>query len=110
VSQLFGIHPVVLVFAAVNGFDVEGMGQHESQAGVLAGIGQPIPAEHAFATHGEAVLVGLDELQEEVEVVVADVGVDPLLALAVHDADVHLTRMEIDSAVELRGGSIILHT
>ena len=64
-SELFGIHPVVLILAAVNRFDVEGMGQHESQAGVLAGIGQPIPAEHTFATHGETVLGGRGELQEE---------------------------------------------
>src|SRR6266496_548983 len=73
-------------------------------------FGWPMPAEHAFATHREAVLVRRDELQEQVEVVVADVGVDQFLALAVHDADVHLARMEIDSAVELGRGGVILHT
>jgi hypothetical protein len=56
------------------------------------------------------VAVGGDEFEEEFEVVVFDVGVDELLALAIHDADVHWVRVEIDSAVELRGGSVILHT
>src|SRR5258707_13976418 len=34
---------------------------------------------------------------------------DQFFALAIHDADVHLTPVQIDSAVELRGGCIILH-
>jgi hypothetical protein len=54
-------------------------------------------------------LVGLDELEEELEVVVPDVGVDQLLAVAIHEADVHLVGMEVDSAVELGGGGVILH-
>jgi hypothetical protein len=36
------------------------------------------------------VAIGFDELEEELEVVVFDVGVDQFLALPVHDADVHL--------------------
>ena len=78
-------------------------------AGGLAGVGQPIPPEHTFTADGEALLVGLDELEEVSEVVVLDVGVDQLLALAIHEADVHLARMQVDSAVELRRGGVILH-
>jgi hypothetical protein len=93
----------------MNQVDVEGVGQNEFQAGGLAGVGEPIPAEHAFTTHRQVMFIGLDELEEEVEVVVFDVGMDQFFALAVHDADVHLASMQVDSAVELRGGSIILH-
>ena len=107
VGNLFGVDAVVLVFAAVDGFEVEGMGQDEGQAGGLAGIGQPVPAEHAFGADGQVMLVGLDELEEELEVVVPDVGVDQLLALAIHEADVHLVGMEVDSAVELGGGGVM---
>ena len=53
--------------------------------------------------------VGGDALEEELEVVVADIGVDQFLALAVHKADVHLARMQIDSAVELGGGGVVFH-
>ena len=109
VREFLGIDAVVFVFAAVNGFDVERMSQHEGEARGLASIGQPIPAKHAFAAHGEVMLVRLDELEEEPEVVVLDVGVDPFLALPIHDADVHLAGMQIDSAVELGGGGVILH-
>jgi len=76
----------------------------------MAGIGEPEPAEHAFAADGQIMLVGSNELEEEVEVIVADVGMDEDFAGAIHEADVHLTGMEIDSAVEFRGGGIILHS
>ena len=55
-------------------------------------------------------LVRLDELEEELEVVVFDVGMDAFLALPIHDADVHLARVQIDSAIEFGGGGVILHT
>jgi hypothetical protein len=54
-------------------------------------------------------LVRRDELEEEIEVVVFDVGVDKLFTLAVHDTDIHLARVEADSAVELRGGGVVFH-
>jgi hypothetical protein len=55
------------------------MGQHELQACGLAGIGQPIPAEHAFAADRQVVAIRSDEPEEEREVIVLDVGVDQLL-------------------------------
>ena len=109
VGEFFGIDAVVFVFAAMNGFDIKGVGQHEGQTGGLAGIGQPIPAEHAFGADGEVVAIRLDELEEEVEIVVSDVGVDEFLAVPIHEADVHLVGVEVDSAVELCGGGVILH-
>ena len=51
-----------------------------------------------------------DELEEELEVIVFDVGVDELLAVPIHDADIHLAGVEVDSAVELCGGGVILHS
>ena len=108
-GELLRIHAVVLVFAAVDGSDIEGMSQDKSQPHLLAGIGQPIPAEHAFAADGETVLVRFGQLKEEAEVIVFDIGVDQFFALPIHDADVHLTCMQIDSAVELCRGCIILH-
>ncbi len=71
---------------------------------------EPVSAEHAFGADGEVVAVRGDEFEEELEVIVFDVGVDEDFAGAIHKADVHLVGMEIDSAVEFRGGGIILHT
>ena len=109
VGELFGVDAVVLVLAAVDGLEIERVGQDEVQAGPLAGIGQPVPAEHAFGADGQVVAIGCDELEEEVEVIVPDVGVDELLAVPVHEADVHLMGVEVDSAVELCRGGVILH-
>jgi hypothetical protein len=104
-------HPkYLLVLAAVDGAQIESVRQDEGQFGPLAGVGQPIPAEHALATDGEVVAVGGDELEEEFGVVVFDVGVDQLLALAVHDADIHWASVEVDSAVVLRGRDVVLHS
>ena len=108
-GEFFGINAVILVFTAVDQAQVKGMGKDEGEVGLLAGVGQPVPAEHAFAADGDIVPVGGDEFEEEREVVGLDVGVDELPSLLVHDADVHLPRMEIDSAVEFCGGCIILH-
>ncbi len=109
-SEFLGVDAIVFVFAAVDEVQVEGVSQHEGQAGLLAGIGQPVPAEHALGADGEAVAVGFNELEEVLEVVVSDVAVDQFVALAVHDADVHPVGMQIDSAVVFGGRGVILHT
>ena len=50
----FRVHPVVFIFAAVNGLEVEGVGQNEVDARRLStGIGEPIPAEHALGADGQ---------------------------------------------------------
>ena len=46
--ELFGIDAVVLVFAAVNGFDIERMGQDEGQAGSVAFTLRPIAQADEF--------------------------------------------------------------
>ena len=109
-GDFFGVDAVIFVFAAMDQVEIEGMSQDEGDAGFLAGVGQPIPAEHAFGTDSEAVAIRLNELEEVLEVIVLDVAVDQLFALAIHDADVHLTSMQIDSAVVFGGGRVILHT
>ena len=109
-GEFFRVDAVVLVFAPVDGPDVERVSQDESEAGGLAGIGQPLPPEHALTADGEAVLEGLDEFEEVSEVVVLDIGVDQLPALPIHDADVHLACVQIDSAVVFGRGCIIFHS
>jgi hypothetical protein len=115
VGNLFGINAIVFVFAAVNGFEVEGMSQagsacsHGASREAHWGQGSALPAEHAFTADGQVMLVGLDQLEEELEVVVSDVGMDQLFAQPIHEADVHLMGMKVDSAVEFGGGCIILH-
>ena len=109
VGEFFGVNAVVLVLAAVNGLEVERVGEDEMDAGGLAGIGEPIPAEHALGADGQIVAIRGDEFEEVGEVVVADVGVDEFFAVPVHDADIHLAGMEINSAVELRGRGVVFH-
>jgi len=109
VRDLFGIDAVILVLAAVNGLEVERVGQDKGEAGGLTGIGQPVPAKHAFGADGQVMFVGRNKFEEVVEVVVLDVGVDELFAFLIHQADVHLASMQVDSAVELSSRSVVLH-
>ena len=108
-GDFLGVKAVVLVLAAMNGLEVERMSQDEMDAGVRTGIGEPIPAEHALGADGQIVAIGRDEFEEIGEVIVFDVGVDELFAVAVQHADIHLAGVQIDSAVELGGGSVIVH-
>jgi len=107
--DLFGVDAIVLVLAAVNGAQIERVCQDEGEIGFMAGIGQPEPAEHAFGADGQIVAVRSDEFEEELEVIVLDVGVDEFLPVPIHEADVHLPGVQINSAVEFCGGGIILH-
>ena len=108
-GDFLGVKAVVLVLAAVNGLEIERMGQDEVKAGVGTGIGEPIPAEHALGADRQIVAIGRDEFEEIGEVIVLDVGVDELLAGAVQDADIHLAGVQINSAVELGGGGVVFH-
>ena len=69
-GEFLGVDAVILVFAAVDGAHVEGMGEDEGEAGFLAGVAEPVPVEHALAADGQVVAVGGDEFEEELEVVV----------------------------------------
>jgi hypothetical protein len=93
----------------VDGFEVEGVGEDELEAGGQAGVGQPVPAEEALADDSEVVFPAGDFLEEELEVVVLDVLVEEFGTLAIDDADVHLAGVEVDSAVELGGGLVVFH-
>ena len=93
----------------MDGLEIERVGEHEFESGLLAGVRQPIPAEQAFAAHRHVVTPWGDFLEEELEIVVLDVHVQQLVALAVHHADIHLARMEIDSAVILACRSVVFH-
>jgi len=55
------------------------------------------------------VAIRLDELEEVSKVIVPDVGVNQFVAVPIHDADVHLAGMEVDSAVEFGGRGVVLH-
>jgi hypothetical protein len=101
VGQLLRIDAVVLVLSAVDGLEVERVGEDEFEAGFLAGIGEPVPAEEALAADGHVVPPGSDFFEEELEVVILDVHVQEFIALRVHDADVHLPGVEVDSTVVL---------
>ena len=108
-GDFLGVDAVVLVIAAVNGFEVERVGQDEMDAGIRTGVGEPIPAEHAFGADRQIVAIGRDEFEEIGEVIVLDVGVDEFFAVAVQDADIHLARVQINSAVVLGGRRVVFH-
>jgi len=96
---LWGVDPIVLGFAAVNGLHVEGMAEDERDVLPGAEIGEPVPAEDALGGDDQVVAVGLDGLEEEIGIA-AQVAVQELLAaLVVEDAEVHRSSVQVDAAV-----------
>ena len=87
------------------------MSQDEMDAGLGTGIGEPIPAEHALGADRQIVAIGRDEFEEIGEVIVFDVGVYELFAVAIQHADIHLAGVQINSAVELgkKVESVVFH-
>jgi hypothetical protein len=108
-GEFFGVDPVVLVLAAMDGPDVKGMGQDEWDVFAGTGIGQPVPAEEALAGDGEVVTEGFDLPEEEFEVVVLDVLMKDDVPLGIDDADVHGVGVQINSAVEGSGSLMESH-
>jgi len=50
--------------AAVNGFHVQGMAEHEGNLLTLAQVGDPVPGEHALDADHQAVAEGRDGLEQ----------------------------------------------
>jgi len=73
-----------------------------------ARVRQPVPVERALAHHRQVVQVRLRDLQEEGEIIALHVLVHENFPRPVHDAHIHLLRMQIDSAVEFRRRRVIL--
>src|SRR5262249_7991104 len=94
-----GVDLVVLTFAAVDGFHVQGMSEDEGDLLLVAEVGEPVPGEQALDGDDEVVAEGGDGLQEAVGMG-GQVLVEDDLSGGVKDAQVHGPGMQIDAAVE----------
>ena len=85
--------------AAVNGFHVQGVAEHEGDVLGLAQIAEPVPAEEALAGDHQAVAEGANGFEKSGRLgghfLVQDDG-----AGRVEDAQVHCPGVQIDTAVE----------
>jgi hypothetical protein len=97
-GDLLGVDLVVLGLGAVDGPHVQGMAQDEGDALLLAGVGQPVPGEHALAGDDQAVAVGGNRF-EEGRLGGGDVLVEEGASVMVEDAEEHGPGVEVGSAV-----------
>jgi hypothetical protein len=63
-GNLVGIDGIGLGLAAVDGFHVQGVSQHEGNLLLSAEVGQPVQAEHTRAGDHQAVAEGFDRGKE----------------------------------------------
>ena len=80
-----GVDPVVLHFAAVDGFHVQGVAEHEGDALVLAQISEPVPGEHALGADDKAIAIRCNSFQKRLGAS-CNVAVQHGLAAGVKDA------------------------
>jgi hypothetical protein len=98
-GDLAGVDPIVLALAAVNGFHVQGVAEHEGDVLLGAEVGEPVPAEQALDGDDQSVAERGDGVEEGVGVGAEVLVVDDL-AGAVEDAQVHGPGVQIDAAVK----------
>jgi hypothetical protein len=99
-GDLVGVDPVVLGFAAVDGFHIEGVPEDEADPFGGAEIGEPVPGEHALDGNDEVFAVRGDRVEERLRGR-PEVAVQQDLARLVEDAQIHRAGVEIDAAVVL---------
>ena len=83
----------------MDGLHVQGVAEDEGNAVLVAQVGEPVPGEHAFDGHGQAVTVGRDGVEEGTGVG-GIVFVQNGLAGGIEDAQVHTSGVQIDAAIE----------
>jgi hypothetical protein len=106
-GDLAGVDVVVVGLAAVDGFPVQRVAEHEVDVLLVAEVGEPVPGEHALDAdesrtkrrHGAQKSFGAAG-----EVLVADD-----VALVVEDAQVHGPGVQIDAAVESMPAGVEAH-
>jgi hypothetical protein len=94
------VDAVVLGLGSMDGPHVECMAEHEGDAFPRAQICDPVPSEDALDSHDQILPIGCGRSQELFRIA-ANVAVKQHLSFLVENADVHESRMQIDSAVVL---------
>ena len=94
------IDPVILGFASVDGFHVEGVSQDEGDIFFCTEISDPIPGEHAFHGDDDIFSIGRNDFEEPF-LLCRQVPVNEDVSILIQDTDVHSSCMQIDSTVIL---------
>jgi hypothetical protein len=83
-----GINFIVLGFAAMNRFHIEGMPKHKGNPFLLTEVGEPVPREDTLYSHDQIVPIGGDDPQERFRGG-REILVDEFRAVLIQDTDVH---------------------
>jgi len=107
-DELLGVDAIILGLRAVDGLQVEGVGQDEGDVVLGAEIREPVPAEDALGADHEVIGVGRDGLEEGLGRAVDSI-VEQDSTLVVGETEVHRASMEIDTAVVAVAAAIEAH-
>jgi len=97
-GEFLGVDAVVLGLAAVNGLQVECMGEDEVDPVLDAQVGEPVPTEDALDADDEILAVGCDGPEKGIARA-GDAPVKDDRALMVEDAEVHGPRVKVDPPI-----------
>jgi hypothetical protein len=94
-----GIDLIVLRFAPMDGFHVEGMAEDEGNPLLGAKIGRPVPREEAFDADDEIFPVGRHGLEKWFGSCL-HIPVQHNLTVLIQDAEVHTAGVQVDATVK----------
>jgi len=96
--DLVRINFIVFAFAAVDCFHVESVSKNEGNPLAGTQIGDPVPGEHTLDGNHDVLPVGSNDAEESFGIC-PDILVDHGFPRAIENADIHLLRVQVDSAI-----------
>jgi len=107
-GDFLSIDFVVLGFAPMDGFHVEGMPQHEGNPLLRAQIGQPVLREHTFDRDDHIITIRGNDLKKGLRVC-PEILVNHGFPSLIQDADIHRPGVQIDPTIRLVLFRVELH-
>ena len=68
-SNFFGVDSVILDLRSMDSSHIEGMTKDEFEFDICTRISKPVPVEGTLTGNGQVLLIGGDEFQKKIEVV-----------------------------------------
>ena len=99
-DDLVGVDTVALGLPAADGLHVASAAEEEGDVLVGTEVCDPVPAEGTLDANNHAVAIGFGKLEEAVGLT-GDRAMADVLAVRIEDPDVHIARVQVDSAVAL---------
>jgi hypothetical protein len=97
-GDFISVDTIVLCFSSVNGFHVQCVTEDKTDLFLSTQVCKPVPSEHALDTNNEVFTERSDGAEKQLWIG-PKVSVQKHLIFLTQNADVHVSRVQVDSAI-----------